>query len=314
MSDKRDYYEVLGVERNAAEKDIKAAYRKKALEFHPDRNKDDPEAESKFKEAAEAYDVLGSDEKRKRYDQFGHAGVGGDSFSGTRFTNIEDIFEAFGDVFGGGLFGDFFGGQRRTRGGKRPGRDLRIVLELALEEVELRGDPAVVPIDSPITASMVWAPGRTFSMGSDAHYPEEATAHRVHVDGFFIDSYPVTNREFHKFVEATGYLTFAELPPDPAKYPGAIPEMLHPGSAVFVKPRREEVPQGSWWQFIAGANWRNCAVAASWLVSVSLLDSVVVSVKNRGTLIFVQFREYFLNNFSGIQKQQKTGTGTVASC
>jgi molecular chaperone DnaJ len=138
MSEKRDYYEVLGVERTATEKEIKGAYRKKALEFHPDRNKDDPKAEAKFKEAAEAYDVLSTPEKRQRYDQFGHAGLGADSFGGTRFTNIEDIFEAFGDVFGGGgLFGELFGGgQRRTRGGKRAGRDLRIALELSLEEID----------------------------------------------------------------------------------------------------------------------------------------------------------------------------------
>ena len=136
MSEKRDYYEVLGVERNASEKDIKAAYRKKALEFHPDRNRDDPEAEAKFKEAAEAYDVLGDEHKRKRYDQFGHVAAH-EGFSGTRFTNIEDIFEAFGDVFGGGMFGDLFG--RRGRGGPRAGRDLRIVLELGLEE----SDPGV---------------------------------------------------------------------------------------------------------------------------------------------------------------------------
>src|SRR5262245_54325729 len=136
MMAKRDYYEVLGVEHNAAEESIKRAYRKKALEFHPDRNPGDPEAEAKFMEAAEAYDVLGDAEKRRRYDQYGHAGVGAESFSGTRFTNIEDIFEAFGDVFGGGLFGDLFGQQGRRGGGKRPGRDLRIVLELALEEVD----------------------------------------------------------------------------------------------------------------------------------------------------------------------------------
>jgi len=136
MSEKRDYYEVLGVAREAPSEEIKRAYRKKALEFHPDRNEGDAEAEAKFKEAAEAYDVLGTDEKRKRYDQFGHAGLGQESFSGTRFTNIEDIFEAFGDVFGGNLFGEIFGGQRRGRGGKRPGRDLRIVLELALEEID----------------------------------------------------------------------------------------------------------------------------------------------------------------------------------
>jgi len=139
MSDKRDYYEVLGVERSASAEDIKRAYRKKALEFHPDRNQGDPTAETRFKEAAEAYDVLSDEPKRKRYDQFGHAGLGQESFAGQRFSNIEDIFEAFGDVFGaggGGLFGELFGGGRR-RGGKRPGRDLRIVLELTLEEIDV---------------------------------------------------------------------------------------------------------------------------------------------------------------------------------
>jgi molecular chaperone DnaJ len=136
MSEKRDYYDVLGVERNASAEDIKRAYRKKALEFHPDRNKSDPHAEGKFKEAAEAYDVLSDHDKRARYDQFGHAGLGQGGFAGgTRFTNIEDIFDAFGDIFGGGIFGDVFGGQRRSRG-KRGGRDLRIALELSLEEID----------------------------------------------------------------------------------------------------------------------------------------------------------------------------------
>ena len=103
MSDKRDYYEVLGVERGASADEIKKAYRKKALEFHPDRNKGDSGAEAKFKEAAEAYDVLGDDQKRQQYDQFGHAafsqgGLGG----GAGFSNLDDIFSAFGDIFGGG--------------------------------------------------------------------------------------------------------------------------------------------------------------------------------------------------------------------
>ncbi len=143
MSEKRDYYEILGVERNATPEEIKRAYRKLALKYHPDQNPGDKEAEAKFKEAAEAYDALGDADKRAKYDQFGHAAFGGGGFpGGGRFTNIEDIFEAFGDVFGGGaggLFGDLFGGARRGRRGRRgpvPGRDLKIVLDLSLEEID----------------------------------------------------------------------------------------------------------------------------------------------------------------------------------
>jgi molecular chaperone DnaJ len=106
MSEKRDYYEVLGVDRRSGETEIKKAYRKLALEHHPDRNPGDPAAELRFKEAAEAYDVIGDAEKRARYDQFGHAAFGpGGGFEGPRYTNMEDIFSAFGDVFG---FGDMF--------------------------------------------------------------------------------------------------------------------------------------------------------------------------------------------------------------
>jgi molecular chaperone DnaJ len=139
MSEKRDYYEVLGVNRDAGADDIKRAYRKLALKFHPDHNKDDSDAEGKFKEAAEAYDVLGNAERRAKYDRFGHHAFSQGGFSGGgRFTNVEDIFEAFGDIFGGGgIFGDLFGGGRRGgRRGPRAGRDLRIVLDLTLEEID----------------------------------------------------------------------------------------------------------------------------------------------------------------------------------
>jgi molecular chaperone DnaJ len=140
MSEKRDYYDVLGVEKTASQDEIKRAYRKLALKLHPDQNEGDAEAETKFKEAAEAYDVLGDTEKRAKYDQFGHAAFGqGGMPGGGRFTNVEDIFEAFGDIFGGGggLFGDLFGGGgRRSRGGPRGGRDLKIVLDLTLEEID----------------------------------------------------------------------------------------------------------------------------------------------------------------------------------
>jgi molecular chaperone DnaJ len=134
VAEKRDYYEVLGVERGATEEEIKRAYRKRALECHPDRNKGDPGAEERFKEAAEAYDVLRDPAKRARYDRFGHAAfAAGGASAGERFTNIEDIFAAFGDVFGDGLFGSLFG---RSRGGPRKGRDLRVDVELSLEEIE----------------------------------------------------------------------------------------------------------------------------------------------------------------------------------
>ncbi|WP_425390125.1 molecular chaperone DnaJ [Ekhidna sp.] len=135
---KRDYYEILGVDRSASKDELKKAYRKIAIKYHPDKNPDDKEAEDKFKEAAEAYEVLSNDEKRQRYDQFGHQGVGGagGGFSGGNM-NMDDIFSQFGDIFGGGSpFESFFGGGG-SRGGRRTrkGTNLRIKLKLTLEEV-----------------------------------------------------------------------------------------------------------------------------------------------------------------------------------
>ena len=138
---KRDYYEVLEVNKNASAEEIKKAYRKKALQFHPDKNPGNAEAEEKFKEAAEAYEVLSNPEKKQRYDQFGHAGVGsaaGGGFSGGGFRDIEDIFSTFGDIFGG-HFGGFggFGGSSGRSGGRRVSRgsDLRVKVTLNLKEI-----------------------------------------------------------------------------------------------------------------------------------------------------------------------------------
>ncbi|GJM28728.1 MAG: chaperone protein DnaJ [Cyclobacteriaceae bacterium] len=129
---KRDYYEVLGVEKSAGPDDIKKAYRKVAIKFHPDKNPDDPSAEDKFKEAAEAYEVLRDPEKKQKYDQFGHAGMNGGGFSGGGMS-MEDIFSQFGDIFGGGSpFESFFGGGRSR---VRKGSNLRIKLKLTLEEI-----------------------------------------------------------------------------------------------------------------------------------------------------------------------------------
>jgi molecular chaperone DnaJ len=135
---KRDYYEILGVEKTATEEEIKKAYRKTALKYHPDRNQGDPSAEEKFKEAAEAYEVLGNAEKRAKYDRFGHAGMGDHGgFSGGQ-VNMEDIFSQFGDIFGdGGGFGSFFGGGGRSGGRRtRKGSNLRVKVRLTLEEIE----------------------------------------------------------------------------------------------------------------------------------------------------------------------------------
>ena len=106
---------------------------------------------------------------------------------------------------------------------------------------------------------MVWIPGGTFTMGSDHHYPEEAPAHRAQVDGFWMERTPVTNAQFRRFVKATGYITLAERPADPAQYPDALPELLEPSSAVFRPPAAQAGLQDAyqWWRYVAGANWRH---------------------------------------------------------
>jgi molecular chaperone DnaJ len=135
---KRDYYEILEVPKNSSKEDIKKAYRKQALKFHPDKNPGDKGAEENFKEAAEAYEVLSNDDKRARYDRFGHAGPGGSGgggFGGGGMT-IEDIFSSFGDIFGD-TFGGFggFGGSRRTSRTVRIGSNLRVKVNLNLQEI-----------------------------------------------------------------------------------------------------------------------------------------------------------------------------------
>ena len=130
---KRDYYEVLGISRTATDGEIKSAYRKLALKYHPDRNPGDHAAEEKFKESAEAYSVLADPDKRHLYDRYGHAGLGGAATGGfdpSVFTGFEDILGGLGDIFG---FGDVFGGGRR-RGGVQRGADLRYDLEISFEE------------------------------------------------------------------------------------------------------------------------------------------------------------------------------------
>lgn len=137
MSEKRDYYEVLGVDKNATQPEIKKAYRKKAIQYHPDKNPDNKEAEEKFKEAAEAYEVLSNEEKRQRYDQFGHAGMGGAAGGfGGGGMNMEDIFSHFGDIFGGGsFFSGFGGGGGRSSRRVNRGSNLRVKVKLNLHDI-----------------------------------------------------------------------------------------------------------------------------------------------------------------------------------
>lgn len=133
---KRDYYEVLGVNKDASDDEIKKAYKKMAIKYHPDRNPGDKKAEEMFKEAAEAYDVLRDANKRRQYDQFGHEGVGGAAGFGGAGMNVDDIFSMFGDIFGGRGFGGFggFGGERYSRPMYR-GKDQRLKIELDLIEI-----------------------------------------------------------------------------------------------------------------------------------------------------------------------------------
>jgi len=134
MSEKRDYYEVLGVSKNASEAEIKKAYRKLALKYHPDKNPDDALAEEKFKEAAEAYEVLSDPQKKAQYDRFGHAGMGGAGFGGGGM-NMDDIFSQFGDIFGSAFGGGSFGGPRGGGSMRTRGTNLRVKLKLNLEEI-----------------------------------------------------------------------------------------------------------------------------------------------------------------------------------
>lgn len=134
MVSKRDYYEVLGVARGASDKQIAAAYRKLAIQYHPDKNPGDDEAVQKFKECAEAFEVLSDQDKRSRYDRYGHAGLEGPA-GAPHFTDVNDIFEAFGDIFGDGILGDIFGGGRGRRGRRaRRGGDVRADVTLDLLE------------------------------------------------------------------------------------------------------------------------------------------------------------------------------------
>lgn len=167
---KKDYYEILGISKGATEAEIKKAYRKKAVQYHPDKNPGDKEAEEKFKEAAEAYEILSDADKKARYDQYGHAafdGAGG--FGGGQGMNMDDIFSQFGDIFGGGFggFGGGFGGGARQARVK--GSNLRIKVKLTLEDVALGVEKKVK------VKRKVQAPGVTYTTCSTCNGSGQVT-------------------------------------------------------------------------------------------------------------------------------------------
>jgi len=166
---KRDYYEVLGVAREASKDDIKSAYRKAAKKYHPDLNKDNPQAEEKFKEVSEAYEVLMDDQKRQLYDQHGFSGVqqqwGGEGFDWSQFTHFNDIEDIFSDIFGGGGFGGGFGGslfdqlfRSRERSGPSRGADLRYDIEIDMKEA-LRGIEKTIQLPMRVSCDMCGGSG-----------------------------------------------------------------------------------------------------------------------------------------------------------
>lgn len=174
MAAKRDYYEILGVERGVSEDDLKKAYRKLAMQYHPDRNPDDKAAEEKFKEIGEAYDVLSDTDKRAAYDRFGHAAfqAGGPGAGGGGGGGFHDPFEVFREVFGGGggggIFEEFFGGgggRRRDRSGKIRGDDLRYDLEISLEEAA-RGAEKTVELERGVPCEKCSGSGSAKAGGS----------------------------------------------------------------------------------------------------------------------------------------------------
>jgi molecular chaperone DnaJ len=197
---KRDYYEILGLGRDASQEEVKKAYRQLALKYHPDRNPGDKKAEERFKEAAEAYEVLHDKQKRQIYDQFGHAGLAGQGFHG--FGDVGDIFSAFGDIFGDLFgFGDVFGMGRRGRSAARRGADLRYDLEISLKDAAFgtkvsidvsRSEPCSAcagsgaePGTSPKACSTCG--GRGEVTRSQGFFSISTTCPRCHGEGSFIE-------------------------------------------------------------------------------------------------------------------------------
>ena len=195
--EKRDYYDVLGVDRGASEADLKKAYRRLAMKFHPDRNSDDPQAEEKFKEATEAYEILTDEEKRAAYDRFGHAGV--DPNQGGGFGGQGNFGDIFGDVFG-----DIFGGGRGGRSGPARGFDLRYNLRLSLEQA-VSGDTMEIRV--PVLATCGDCGGSGAKAGTSASTCPDCNG--AGQSAFLKDSFPCSRRAPDVVVAARSLQTHA---------------------------------------------------------------------------------------------------------
>lgn len=185
---KRDYYEILGVPKNASKDEMKKAYRKLALQYHPDRNPGDKAAEEKFKEAAEAYDVLSDDNKRAKYDQFGHAGLGGQSGFGQGGMDMDDIFSHFGDLFG------FGGGQRRRGGGQRVNRgsNLRVKVKLSLKDIA-QGVEKKIKVRKSVSCEYCSGSGAEAGSGKETCSTCHGSGHVTRVSQTFLGTMQTTN-------------------------------------------------------------------------------------------------------------------------
>ncbi len=204
MGQKRDYYDILGIEKNATEAEIKKAYRKMALKYHPDKNPDDKSAEDKFKEAAEAYEILSNAQKRSRYDQYGHAGVGGNGGFGGGGMNMDDIFSQFGDIFGGAFGGGYSGGGGRRAERRVKGTSIRVKIKMTLEEIT-EGVNKKIKVNKLVNAENVTFKTCTTCNGSGVitrvsqtflgAMQTQSTCHSCHGAGKMIDKKPAGSDE-----------------------------------------------------------------------------------------------------------------------
>ena len=239
----RDLYEVLGVERGASQADLKKAYRRLAQQFHPDKNPDDKSAEEKFKEAANAYQILSDDEQRALYDRYGFDGLrrGGGGGGGPGFSNVEDIFSAFGD-----LFGDFFGGGRGGRSRQPRGADLRIDLELSFAEA-VWGTTKDVKVTRDIACAACNATGAAPGSKPEVCRTCQGKGQVVHAQGFFMvqTTCPQCRGAGKMIKDPCGECRGRGLKPETSELTVTVPPGVDDGQTLRLAGKGETAPGGT---------------------------------------------------------------------